>query len=140
MIRKIKMNISTPSLPSLRYVPIRLVIDSATGLLYGKLGQVNPLLTMTIFTIRGLADTLFYYLANTILEGKDLRSQKIFIGTYTAVNLTFLIVMRELNLIGRFFSCIIGLGMIGCLVNRVRYIQDQERHIQDDQVLDLDDI
>lgn len=134
------MNVLTPSLPSYRHVPVRLIIDGATGYLYGKFSQVNPLLTMTIFTIRGLADTFFYFLANAILNGKDLQSQKIFVGTCAAVNMTFLIVMRELNLIGRFFSIMIGLGVIGYLADRVRYIQEQERRIQDDQVLDPDNI
>ena len=130
------MNISAPSLPNLRHLPVYLSIDAATGLIYGTLSQINPLLTMSIFTIRGLADTLFYHLANRIMDGKDLYSHKIFIATTAAVNMTFLIVMRELNLIGRLFSCVLALSLVGYLVHRVRYIQDKE---SDDAILDLND-
>ena len=133
------MNLA-PALPSLRHLPVYLVIDGACGYLYGTVSKVNPLLTLSIFAIRCLADTLFYHLANRILDGKDLESQKIFLMTSMAVNMTFLVVMRELNLIGRFFSCMIGLGVVGYLVHRVRYIQDQERRILDDRVLDPDKI
>lgn len=130
------MNILAPSLPNLRHLPFYLSIDGATGFIYGTLSQVNPLLTMTIFTIRGLADALFYHLANRVMDGKDLYSHKIFIATTSAVNFTFLIVMRELNLIGRFFSCVLALALVGSLVHRVRYIQEQEN---DDAILDLND-
>lgn len=123
------MNLSAPSLPSLKYLPFYLAIDGLTGYLYGKLSQVNPTLTTTIFAIRGLAHSFFYHLANLILGGKDLQSQKIFLTTSTIVNMTFLIVLRELNLIGRLFSCLLGLAVIGHLVHRVRYIQDQERRL-----------
>jgi len=133
------MNVLAPSLPSFRHLPIYLAIDGVSGYLYGTLGKVNPLMTMSIFAVRSLANTLLFHLANTLLDGKDLQSQKIFIATSSAVNMTFLIGMRELNLIGLFFSCLIGLGVVGYLLHRVSYIQEQERRVLDDQtILDPD--
>ena len=121
----------TPLLPSLNHVPFNLAIDSASGYVFGKLNQVNPVLTMTIFTIRGFAHTVFYLLANSILSGKGLKSHKIYIATSFLVNMTFLIVLRELNLIGRFFSLLFGAALIGHLIHRVNYIE-QKISIQED--------
>lgn len=125
------MNTSA-SLPAFRHLPFYLVIDAGAGYLYGTLTKVNPLLTMTIFIIRGVAQTLLFKIANAILKAEDVYSQKIFIVTSAAVNMTFLIAMRELNLVGLFFSCLIGFGIVGQLIHRVRYVQDHEK---DDQAV-----
>lgn len=135
------MNPLAPLLPALTHLPFYLAIDGVSGILYAHVGQVNPETTVTIFLIRGLANASFYYLANKILKGKDLQSHKIFIVTSAAINMTFLIAMRELNLIGRFFSCMLGLCVVGVLIHRVRYIQNQEsRPALDDAILDPDKI
>jgi hypothetical protein len=128
-LEKIGMSSSIPALPCLRHLPFYLSLDCVTGYLFGKLSQVNPKLTTIIFAIRALAHSSFHLLANLILRGKDLQSQKIFLVSATIVNMTFLVVLRELNIIGRFFSCLLGLAVIGHLVHRVRYIQDQERRL-----------
>lgn len=131
------MNALPPSLPSLMHLPFYAAIDGLAGYVYGELSQVNPNLTATIFAIRALAHTLFYHVANYILGGKDLQSQKIFLVTSLIVNMTFLVVLRELNLIGRLFSCLLGLAVIGHLIHRVCYIQDQERQMILEKGLEL---
>lgn len=126
------MNIP-PSLPSLKHLPIYMTIDGLTGYVLGKINQVNPMLMAAIFTIRSLAHTLFYHLANFVLRGRDLDSQKIFLATSTIVNMTFLIALRELNLVGKLFSCLLGLAILGHLIHRVRYIQEQDRRLIQEQ-------
>lgn len=116
-----------PSLPSLKDLSSCIAIDGLTGCLYGILSQTNFKLTTTIFAIRALTHTLFYHIANSVLQGKDLQSQKIFLVTSTIVNMTFLFVLRELNLIGQLFSCLLGATIIGHLTYRLNYIQDQEK-------------
>lgn len=123
------MQALVPSLPSLKNLPFYAAIDGLTGYLYGKLNQTQPLLTSTIFVIRALADVLFYHIANYLVGGKDLQSQKIFLINSTIVNLIFNVVLRELNLISRFFSCIIGLSVLGQLIHRISYIQKTERDL-----------
>jgi hypothetical protein len=123
------MHVVAPSLPSLQHLPIYLTIDVAAGYLYGKLIHVNPNFTATICAIRALTHTLFYHIANYMLGGDGLQSQKIFLVTSTVVNMSFVIVSRELNLIGRLFSCLLGLGVIGYLFHRVLHIQEQERQL-----------
>lgn len=134
------MNPIAPSLPTFSHLPFYLAIDGASGYFYAQLAQVNLERTMTIFLIRSVANTVFYYLANKILKGKDLQSQKIFIWTSAAVNMIFLVAMIELNLIGRFFSCLLGLSVVGIFIHRVRYIQNQESRQVDDAILDPDKI
>lgn len=129
------MSVCAPDLPTFKYFPFYIALDGFTGYLCGKLSQVNPKLTTAIFVIRSLAHSLFYQLANFILKGKDLQSQKIFLVTSTVVNMTFLITLRELNLIGRLFSCLLGILMIGHMIGRVKYIQDQERRIIEDHLM-----
>lgn len=120
-----------PSLPYLNYLPSYVAIDGATGYLCGHISQVNPVLMASLFTIRALSDTLFYQLANFTLKGKELQSQRIFLVSTAVINMTFLIALRELNLIGRLFSCLLGLAVIGTLIHRVGYIQDREQgHIR----------
>ncbi len=121
------MNVTAPSLPSLANLPFSVAVDGLAGYLWGKLGQKNSELIATIFVIRALAHTLFYHIANYVLKGKDLQSQRIFLVTSTVVNMTFLIVLRELNLIDRLFSCLLGAAILGHVIYRVSYIQDQER-------------
>jgi hypothetical protein len=121
------MNPLPPSLPSLKDLPGYVVIDGLTGYICGKLSQTNPYLIATVFAIRSLAHALFYHIANYVLGAKDLQSQKIFLVTSTLVNMIFLIALKELNVIGRLVSCLLGLATLGYLINRVSYIQDQER-------------
>ena len=123
------MIVLPPSLPSLANLPIYAALDGLAGYICGKLSQANPHLIAIIFAIRAIALTLFYHIANYILQGSDLQSQKIFLVTSTVVNMTFLIVLRELNLIGRLFSCLLGLAVLGHLIYRVSYIQDQDRQL-----------
>lgn len=118
-----------PCLPSFTHLPWSIFMSGLAGYFCGKVSQVNPDLTAAIFAIRTLTYTLFYHITNYVLRGKDLQSQKIFFISSTLVNWTFLIVLRELNLIGRLFSCLIGLVFIGHLISRVSYIQDQERQL-----------
>lgn len=129
------MNSLPLSLPSLKNLPYYVAIDSLTGYLCGKFSQTNPNLTATVFAIRALANALFYHIANYAFGGEDLQSQKIFLVTSTLVNMTFLIVLRELNLIGRLFSCLLGLATLAYLINRVSYIQDLERQLILEEVL-----
>jgi hypothetical protein len=121
------MSFLEPSLPLLKSLPFYLVIDGLTGYLCGRVGATRPELMATIFAIRAVAHTLFYLYANNTLKGKELQSQKIFLVTSSIINLTFLIVLREFDLIGRLFSCLLGLSVIGQLVHRVSYIQEHER-------------
>lgn len=123
------MNTLTPSLPSLKSLPGYVAIDGLAGYICGKLSQTNPILVATVFAIRALVNTLFYHLTNYVLGAKDLQSQKVFLVTSTLVNMTFLIALRELNVIGRLFSCLLGLATLGYLINRVSYIQDKERQL-----------
>jgi hypothetical protein len=123
------MSSSIPALPHLRHFPFYLTLDCVTGYLCGKLSQVNPRLTTTIFVIRGLAHSSLHLLANAISGGKDLQSQKIFLVSATIVNMTFLVTVRELNIIGRLFSCLLGLIVISYLGGRALYIQNQERRL-----------
>lgn len=122
------MNIlAAPSLPLLKRLPVYVAIDSLAGYICGHMSQSDPVLMATIFAIRAIADTLFYQFANFIFRGSDLHSHKIFLWSTAAVNMVFLIALRELNLIGRLFSCLLSLAVIGYLIHRVSYIQDQER-------------
>jgi len=124
------MNILIPSLPSVRHLPFYCTIDVLTGYVWGKLSQTNPNLIAAIFLIRALANTFFYQLANFVLKGKGLQAQKIFLATSMGVNLTFLVALRELNLIGSIFSLLLGLAIIGQLLHRVCYIQDEEKRLE----------
>lgn len=117
------MTVLAPSLPSFSYLPIRLPVEAISGYLYGTISKGDPVQTMVMFTIRCLAETLFFRIANGALDGKDTYSHKIFIATSSTVNAAFLIVMRELNLIGRLSAAILGLSVLGYLVKRVYYIQ-----------------
>jgi hypothetical protein len=128
------MNTLPPSLPYLNYLPFYVAIDGTTGYLCGQVSQVNPILMASIFAIRALADTLFYQLTNFTLKGKDLQSQRIFLVSTAVINMTFLIALRELNLIGRLFSCLLGLAVIGTLIHRVGYIQDREQRLRHQEV------
>lgn len=123
------MNTLPPPLPSLTSLPCYVTIDGLVGYICGKFSQTNPSLVAIVFAIRALADTLFYHIANYALGAKDLQSQKVFLVTSTLVNMTFLMALRELNVIGRLFSCLLGLATLGYLINRVSYIQDQERQL-----------
>ncbi len=126
------MNILEPSLPSLKQLPFYVAIDGLTGYLCGALSQADPKLMAVVFTIRGLADALFYQFANFVFRGDDLQSHKIFLASSAAVNMLFLVALRELNLIGRLFSCLLSLAVIGYLIRRVSYIQEQERRLYQD--------
>lgn len=127
------MNAIIPSLPSLRKFPFYMAIDGLTGYLYGKARKTHPNLTAAIFMIRTLANALFYHITHYLIvgkvEAKGLRSQKIFLINSTIVNLIFIVVLRELNLIGRLFSGLIGLAVMGQLIHRVSYIQNKEREL-----------
>jgi hypothetical protein len=121
-----------PSFPSFRPLPIEITMDGLIGYFYDKLSQTadpHPHLTAVIFAIRPLAITLFYHTAQYVLRGKDLQSHKIFLGTLIVINMTFLFVLKELNMIGRLFSCLFGLAFLGQLIYRVRYIQNEERKL-----------
>lgn len=118
---------ATPSLPSLEKLPYYVVIDGLTGYLCGWLCQVNPYLTTTIFAIRSVANTLLFKLAKSHYAKSTLDSHKIFLITATIVNMTFLITLKELNLIGHLFSCIIGAAAVGYIINLANYVQHIER-------------
>lgn len=120
------MGILTPSLPSFKCLLPGVGIDALIGYTYGKFTSVNPMLSTLIFVTRTLAETIIYHIARFVLKGKDIEAQKIFIGTSAVVNLTFILVLRELNLAAKFFPFLIGVAAIGQLVNRVRYIQQEE--------------
>lgn len=120
------MAISAPSLPNLAYFPIYATLDGLVGYAYGRIQHINPLLTTAIFITRGVAETLFYHLAKFILKRRDIEPHKIFIATSAIVNMTFLLVLRELNLAAKLFPVLIGLAIVGQLINRVRYIQQLE--------------
>lgn len=123
------MNGITPSLPSLRSLPFYVACDGLIGYVCGIINSVNPSLTATILVVRTVANTLFYHLANYLLGGQDLKSHKIFLFTSTTVNILTFIVLRELSLIGRLCSWLLGSAMFGYFINRVCYIQDQERQL-----------
>lgn len=120
---------SPPSLPSLNHLP-QVGIDCACGLLFGAISQVNPVLTMTIFGIRGLAHNLFYVLVNAALKGTDLKSHRIYIATGTCVNIAFLVVLREFNFIGRLLAGVLALVGASHLIRHVSYIQSEEKKLQ----------
>lgn len=120
-----------PYLPNIKHLPFYVATDAILGALYAgiryaAIGKVNPLLTVTIFAIRGLADNLFFLLANTLLKGKNLHSQKIFITTSAIVNTAFMVSLRELNLMERLPAFILGLIGIAFLGRRIKYIHDKE--------------
>ena len=121
------MSMLPPSLPILKDILGYAAIEGTLGYLCGVVGQTNPALTTTIFVTRCVAHALFYHIANFSMGAKDLESQKIFLVNSTLVNMTFLIALRELNLIGHFSSCLIGIAALGYLINRVGYIQKEER-------------
>lgn len=120
------MQSSIPSLPSLKTLPFSIFIDGAVGYLYAKVNQKNPRLMMVVFTIRTVAHTLFYLFFNFILKGKDLGSQKIFVISSTITSSIFIVALKELHLIEGYFSILLGLAIIGQLINRFDYIQKQE--------------
>ena len=122
-----------PSLPILRQMPGYIGIDALTGYVCSHACQVNPYLTTAIFAIRPLAQTLFYHIANSFFEKKDLGSQKIYLFTSTSVNLIFIIVLRELDLIGYLFSCVIAAATVGYLIKRAIYVQSEERRMINDE-------
>jgi hypothetical protein len=120
-------DISYP-LPSLKGLPFTLAMGGLAGFVLGNITQSNPLMTV-IFLIREAANTIFFRLASVFFDEDGLHSQKIFIITSSIVNMTFLFALRELDLIGQLFSWLLGLGAIGILINRVKYIQKQESAI-----------
>ena len=120
------MNALPPSLPSFKELPFDIACDCFVGYLYGKLFKVNPNLTTAIFAIRSLCHTLFYQIAFLVLKRDEIFSHKIYIATTTTVNLTFIIALRQLNLIGTFLSYLLSLGLIGHLISRICYIQREQ--------------
>lgn len=120
------MNMIASSLPTFKDMPIRVGLECLAGYLGGRAAKVNPILTMTICAIRGLAETCFYQIANYIFGDDEIRAHKIYIATSGTINMIFIIVLKELNLIGHFFSCIMGLGAIGLMILRVQHIQKLE--------------
>lgn len=124
------MQSSTPSLPTIRSFPLSIGIEGLTGFLYGTVFQINPKLMTLIFMIRGIADNILYQLINlasNLLVGSDeVQSQKIYLINSSFINLAFLTILRDLNLFGRLFSYVLGVGCIGQLIYRVRYIDNHE--------------
>lgn len=126
------------ALPSLKTTPF-ILVEGLVGYAYGTVIRVNPIVTASIFAIRSFAEHLFFFLANVLMDGKDLRSHKIGIVTSTGVNMTFLIVMREMNLIDRLSSCIFGGVIVATLAYRVSKIQKLEEQAKaDNEILDPD--
>lgn len=126
------MNFNPPTLPTFKGWPLCIAIDSLFGYSYGKIAQVNPVLMTAIFATQTVAHTVFYQVANFVLGGKDLLSHKIFIATSVSINLIFIAVLRQLELVGQPFACLLSLAGIGQLINRVSYIQAQENLQIDD--------
>lgn len=125
------MNNFAPSLPSLSLedLPSDVLVDALTGYLYARITKRNPILMVTIFTIRTVAHTLFYRFFDSIIQGDQLKSQKVFLTTSCIINTIFFMTLRELNLIGTFVSCLLGISFAGLLINRITYIQEQEKKL-----------
>mgnify|MGYP006994442927 CR=1 FL=1 len=115
-----------PPLPTLNRIPYCMTIDALTGYLCAKWGKTNSKLTTLIFAIRSFANAFFYHAINYLNGAKKLESQKIYLATSFVVNMTFLVALRELNLIGDIFSCLIGLAAFGYTIKRAIYIQSVE--------------
>ncbi len=126
------MNFNPPSLPTFKGLPLCIAIDGLTGYAYGKIAQVNPLLTATIFAAQALAHTVLYQLVNFTLRGQGLFSHRIFIATSASIKIICIAVLRQLELVGKLFAYLLSLSVLGQLINRVAYIQDQERLQADD--------
>lgn len=125
--RKIMMVLTPPSLPTINGTPYRVAIDALLGFTWSKLGQTNPKLTTLIFAIRSIVDTFFYHAVNYVKGTKELESQKIYLITSTMVNMIFVVALRELNVIGQLFSCLLGVAALGYMINRIAYIQSVEQ-------------
>lgn len=120
------MNMIASSLPTFKDMPVRIALESLAGYLYGRIVKVNPIVTMTICAIRGLAETCLYQIANYLFGDDEIRAHKIYIATSVPINMIFIIVLKELNLIGHLSSCVLSLGVVGLMVIRVQHIQKLE--------------
>lgn len=114
---------AVPHLPSLSYLPISMAGDCVFGFAFGKLTGVNAAMTTTIFLIRGIAHSIVYLLANSVFRGEGLTSHKIYIGTTLVVNLIFLVVLREFDLISKFFLNLFGSILLAYVIRHVYYIE-----------------
>lgn len=114
------------TLPEWRTLPINLILDSLTGYLFGRMVRVNPVLTTTIFATRCIAHTLLFKLTAYLFKADDLKSHKIFVCTSAVVNMTFIIVLREMNLSSHLISIALSLALFGKLITHVSYIETQQ--------------
>ena len=118
------MSSPIPSLPQFNQFPY--LTDAVIGFLCGKIGQTDPKLSAIIFATRGIANTLFFQIANTLLDAQDIKSQRVFVYNATIVNFSLLVILNELNIIGKLSSFLLTLSIIGSLVGRIIYIQKKE--------------
>lgn len=116
-----------PSLPTLRDLPRVVLIDGCVGYLFAQVAGTNPNLMTLIFSVRGIAELFFSHIANYSLKKTELDSHKIHIGVSMIVNMTFLVALRELKLIGQLSAIAFGIAILGRLSKRVSYVDKIEK-------------
>ncbi|WP_068466805.1 hypothetical protein [Candidatus Protochlamydia phocaeensis] len=102
--------------PSLWELPFRPIVGFVGGCLYGVLFKVPIGLAASAFSIRELADPIFFNIANAFVGDGGKKSARIYAITNLTVNVATLVLLYRWNLIGQIgliaFSALMGLEML----------------------------